>query len=201
MVKVLSEALKLNPLKKYDTLMFNWLRNLFGGKPETETADIQINKTVHDLKPGYILDYNMESWEVRAAYTYRYKGYATKEYKIRSGSKTAFLNVSDANSLLLSLSQEANINQVDPQLRSSVLNGNPLVRITWNGEPFTLKESTQGEFTDDALQDWAAFHGHEYVNEDNSAFVYVSRWEDGSVECYEGSYLKEFEVSNILPGA
>lgn len=178
--------------------MFTWLRNLFGGKPEEE--DININLTVHDLKPGSLLDYNMESWEVLASYTYRYKGYMAKEYKIRSGSRTLFLNVSDSNSLLLSMSGETNINQVDAQLRSSVLDGQPIARFTWKGETYTLKESSQGEFTDDRLQDWAAFKGYEYVNGDNSKLVYVSKWEDGSIECYAGDYLKEFEISNILPG-
>lgn len=180
--------------------MFTWLRNLFGGKPQNDTPDINIHKTVHDLEPGYILDYDMDSWEVLASYTYRYKGYSTKEYKIRSGSKTRFLNVSDANSLLLSMSEEADINQVDPKLRSSVLEGNPIVHIHWKDERYTLKESSQGEFTDDRLQDWAAFRGHEYTNGDNTAFIYASKWEDGSVECYTGNYVKEFQIENILPG-
>lgn len=176
--------------------MFDWFFNLFK-KKEDETP-ININQTVHDLKKGYILDYNMESWEVLAAYTYKYKGHSSKEYKLRSSSETRFLNVSDSNSLLLSLSKEANINNVSPSLRSSVAQGQPLTRFQWNEETFNLKESSQGQWTDDALQDWASFSSWEYVNRDNTKFVYVSKWEDNSIECYVGDYLKEHEISNIL---
>lgn len=176
--------------------MFDWLANLFGKKKQEE--EIKINRTVHDLQVGYILDYNLESWEVLASYTYKYKGHVAKEYKIRSGSETQFLNVSDSNSLLLSVSKEANINNVHPSLRASILNEQPLARIEWQGEVYTLKEAAKGQFTDDKLQDWAAFSSWEYVNAENSKFIYVSRWEDGSVECFVGNYVKEHQVSNIL---
>jgi hypothetical protein len=79
-----------------------------------------------------------------------------------------------------------------------VLNNQPIARLTWQEEVYTLKESAQGQFTDDRLQDWASFSSWEYVNAENSKFVYVSRWEDGSVECFVGEYLKEYEISNIL---
>ncbi len=178
--------------------MFDWFFNLFGNKKKEEEAPIKIERTVHDLEVGYILDYNLESWEVLASATYRYKGHMAKEYKIRSSNKTLFLNVSDSNSLLLSMSEEANINQVDSALRSSVLQNQPIVRLDWKGETYTLKEASQGQYTDDRLQDWASFSGWEYVNSGNNKFIYVSRWEDGSVECYVGEYLKEFHISNIL---
>lgn len=176
--------------------MFDWFFNLF--KKKEDEAPININQTVHDLKKGYLLDYNLESWEVLAAYTYRYKEYSSKEYKIRSSAETRFLNVSDSNSLLLSLSKEENINNVYPPLRSSVAQGQPITRFTWKGETFSLKESSQGQWADDAVNDWAIFSGWEYVNLDNTKFVYVSKWEDNSIECYVGDYLKEHQISNIL---
>jgi len=177
--------------------MFDWFFNLFKTKKEEEEP-IKVDYNVHDLDKGYLLDYNLESWEVLAAYTYRYKGYSSKEYKIRSSSETRFLNVSDSNSLLLGLSKEANINNVDSGLRSSVAMGQPLTRLTWDGDTYNLKESAKGQFADDATQDWASFSSWEYVNAANTKFVYVSKWEDNSIECYVGEYLKEHEISNIL---
>jgi len=176
--------------------MFDWFFNLF--KTKKEEQPIKIDYNVHDLEKGYLLDYNLESWEVLAAYTYQYKGHSSKEYKIRSSSETQFLNVSDTNSLLLGLSKEANINNVDSGLRSSVAMGQPQTRLTWEGETYNLKESAQGQFTDDATPDWARFSSWEYVNAANTKFVYVSKWEDNSIECYVGVYLKEYEISNIL---
>jgi hypothetical protein len=177
--------------------MFDWFFNLFKTKKEEEQP-IKIDYNVHDLKKGYLLDYNLESWEVLAAYTYRYKGYSSKEYKIRSSSETLFLNVSDSNSLLLGLSREANINNIDSGLRSSVAMGQPPTRITWDGDTYNLKESAKGEFADDARSDWASFSSWEYVDAANKKFVYVSKWEDDSIECYVGDYLKEHEISSIL---
>ena len=61
-----------------------------------------------------------------------------------------------------------------------------------------LKETAKGTFADDSRQDWASFSSWEYVNAANTKFVYVSKWEDNSIECYVGDYLKEHEISNIL---
>lgn len=177
--------------------MFDWFFNLFRQKKQEE-EEIKIDRDVHDLEVGYILDYNLESWEVLASYTYRYKGHIAKEYKIRSSGETRFLNVSDSNSLLLSVSKEANMNTINPSLRSSVLNKNPLTRLSWEEETYTLKESSNGQFTDDRLQDWANFSSWEYVNTANDKFIYVSLWEDGSAECFLGDYIKEYQISNIL---
>jgi hypothetical protein len=177
--------------------MFDWFFNLFKTKKEEEQP-IKIDYTVHDLKKGYLLDYNLESWEVLAAYTYRYKGYSSKEYKIRSSSETRFLNVSDSNSLLLGMSKEANINNIDSSLRDSVARGQPMSRLSEGGETYNLKESAKGQFADDATQDWASFSSWEYVNAANTKFIYVSQWEDMSIECYVGEYLKEYEISRIL---
>lgn len=181
---------------KFYKAMFDWFFNLF--KKKEEETPIAIDQTIHDLKKGYLLDYNLESWEVLASFTYKYKGYSSNEYKIRSSSETRFLNVSDTNDLLLGMSKEANINNIDSGLRDSVANGQPLVRLTLGDEVYNLKESAQGEFTDDALQDWAQFSSWEYVNSANTKFIYVSQWEDNSIECYVGDYLKEHEISNIL---
>ncbi|MBL4651180.1 MAG: DUF4178 domain-containing protein [Aureispira sp.] len=177
--------------------MFDWFFNLFKTKKEEEQP-IKIDYNVHDLGKGYLLDYNLESWEVLAAYTYKHKGYSSKEYKIRSSSETRFLNVSDSNSLVLGLSKEANINNVDSGLRSSVATGQPLARLTWDGDTYNLKESAEGQFADDATQDWASFSSWEYVNAANTKFIYVSKWEDNSIECYVGEYVKEYEISSIL---
>ncbi len=179
--------------------MLNWLSNLFGKKKEEKEAP-NVNLTVHDIKPRYILDYDMDSWEVIASYTYSYAGYSAKEYKIRSGSQTKFLNVSDANSLLLSVSEEVNINNVDARLRNSVAQDQPLTKVTWQGVEYMLKEQSQGKFTEDVVQDWAQFKGWEYVTADNSHFIYVSKWEDNSIESYAGEYVKEFAISNIIQG-
>lgn len=177
--------------------MFDWFFNLFK-KKEDETP-ININLTVHDLKRGYILDYDLDSWEVLAEYTYRFPGHTSKEYKLRSSSATRFLNVSDGNSLILSWSQEANINSIDGNLRSSILNNQALARVEWEGETYSIKENSKGSFMEGNSGHWDDFQSWEYVNNENTKFIYISKWADNSIECYRGDYLKEHEVSNIIP--
>jgi hypothetical protein len=177
--------------------MFDWFFKLFR-KEKIESVPVNINLTIHDLKKGCILDYDMDSWEVVDSYTYKYKGYSSKEYKIRSSDKTRFLNVTDSSNLYLSLSAEANINNVDGRLRDSILKGQPIAKLDWENEEYVLKEATQGQFTEDKYEDWCSFNGWEYVNSANSKFVYVSKWEDNSIECYAGDYLKEHQVTNVL---
>lgn len=176
--------------------MFDWFFNLF--KKKEEEAPIKVDYSVHDLKPGYLLDYDMESWEVLAAYDYEYVTHSSKEYKIRSGSKTMFLNVSDSNDLILGLSEEANINFIHSGLRTGALDGKPMTRVNWEGEAYTIKETAEGKFREEGRSSWAKFSSWEYVNPDGTKFIYVSKWEDNSIECYTGTFLKEYQISNIL---
>lgn len=178
--------------------MLNWLLNLFR-KEKEEYVPEHIDITIYDLKAGALFDYNMESWEVISSSSYKYSGYSSKEYKIRSGkNETKFLNITDSNRLYLSLSHETNINNVDERLRNSVAQGQPLAKFTWEGEEYVLKEATKGQYSEDKYQEWASFQGWEYVNKESTKFVYVSKWEDNSIECYSGLYLKEHEISNLL---
>ena len=178
--------------------MLNWFLGLFR-KEKVEYVPEHIDISIQDLKAGALLDYGMQSWEVIESYTYKYSGYSSKEYKIRSDkNETKFLNVTDSSKLYLSLSQEANINNVDARLRSSIAQDQPVTKLHWQGDEYLLKEATQGKFTEDKYQEWANFKGWEYVNSATTKFVYVSKWEDNSIECYNGLYLKEHEITNLL---
>jgi len=176
--------------------MFDWFFNLF--KKKEEEAPIKVDYSIHDLQPGFLLDYDMESWEVVGAYDYEYVTHSSKEYKIRSGSKTMFLNVSDSNDLILGLSEETNINSIDMGLRLGVAQENPTARVNWKGEAYTIKETSKGKFREEGRSSWAAFSSWEYVNAEGTKFIYVSKWEDNSIECYTGTFLKEYQISNIL---
>ena len=41
--------------------------------------------------------------------------------------------------------------------------------------------------------------GKRYINEEETQFISISYWEDGSIEAFIGDFIKERDVTNILP--
>jgi hypothetical protein len=179
-------------------MFFAWLRRLFGGKKKSEDQLI-VDYGLKDLKKGYLLDYDLQTWEILEEYKYKYGSRYTKEYKIRSAEQTLYLNVMDTDQLLLSVCSSININKVNANLRTAVLKENLPANFAYNGQSYYLSEELDGYFTEVKENDWAGFSGWEYINEEETQFISISYWEDGSIEAFIGDFIKERDVTNILP--
>ena len=176
--------------------MFGKLLDKLRGKSEPSMSDLKIT----DLKNGYIFDYNLKSWEVIESGKYTWGGKAlTKEHKVSAGDETKYLSVSDGSSLVLTLSDEININKVDLNLRKYILdNDEPMNSLTYNGERYDLTEESMGHYKEDG--DDESFKTIEWmmVNATGEKFVSISRWDEREINAYTGIFLKDYEISNIL---
>jgi hypothetical protein len=105
----------------------------------------------------------------------------------------------DTDQLLLSVCSSININKVNANLRTAVLKENLPANFAYNGQSYYLSEELDGYFTEVKENDWAGFSGWEYINEEETQFISISYWEDGSIEAFIGDFIKERDVTNILP--
>ncbi|MBL4652010.1 MAG: DUF4178 domain-containing protein [Flavobacteriales bacterium] len=166
-----------------------------------KTKEAQINYTVNELGVGYMVDYFMETWEVKKVYLYDWgNNLETREYLLDSGKETYYLHVEDEDKLVCSLSQKIEIRDIDAGLVKQIVDQDDAPQqIVHQNITYTRTSSGQGHCGEerDNEEDYAKFVNWMFENGEN--FISIDRWGEEDFSAAKGSYVKEIEFSNILP--
>ncbi len=172
-------------------------------KKKTEDYD-PTNLSVRDLDVGFVFDYNLKTWVVKEAYAYDWgDNNFSNEFKIDSGDEQAFLSVEEDNELILSLTKPIKIHKIDEDVADEIEKTDKAPRkIRYEGEKFYLDSDSAGYFHDKSKgdDDWEEMIEWEYFNDEEDKVISIIQWDERTFEAAFGKVLKEFEISNILPG-
>jgi hypothetical protein len=166
-------------------------------EPAYDPTDLRIT----DLKRGFMVDYDLKSWQVMAEYEYDWGGgFISKEYKLDSGSESIYLHVEEDDELELSLSKKTGIKRFEEDIRAHFAdNDEPPVTVTLDGVKYHRTEESMGYFRDTSRDGWSEMISWNYEDDDQKCFVNIERWGEEEFEASHGVYAREFEFSNILP--
>lgn len=177
-----------------------FLDNLFGKKKE-DSVD-PLNLRVTHLKKGYILDYDLSSWEVKEVYTYDWGDeFFTREYKLFNGKETRFLHVEEDDELELQLTQKVKPTTLDPDIPDLISKeGKPPKKIVFKGVTYRLEGESPGYFNEEGKPDqWVEHISWTYYDEEEELLLNIEQWGEREFEASYGKLIKEFEISNIIP--
>ncbi len=175
-------------------------KRLFGiKKASKETDDTKIDYEVQDLKKGYILDYDLGSWEVQdvAVYTWD-NGVKDFEYTIFDGKQKQYLNYETVGGAI-SIYWEENINDIWSQARQKIRRGQDIMddvfqykgnEYYYSGEASARVKSLTETYD---MQNWL------FKTDDDDTLISFNKYEDNSMDAYVGKKLSNHAVSNILP--
>lgn len=174
-------------------------KNLFGrGKKEVE-----VDHTVRNLDQGYLFEYDMRTWEVKAVYEYDWgQEHFTKEYQVSDGREKRYLTVSDEEELELVWSQKIKPRAILKDLPNIIVKNNaPPESLAYQNQHYYLEEESAGYFKDlsNSNSEWEEFMAWDYEDEAGELTITIERWDEREFEASQGRFLKEFEISNILP--
>lgn len=177
-------------------------KNLFG-KKEKAGSD-PLNRSVRDLEQGYLFEYDLATWEVKAVYEYDWGGnFFTREYKVSNGRETRYLSVEEDDELELVLSEKLKLKSIRTDLAKSIMNEKePPETLAYDGKVFHLDEESPGYFRElpsEDEDDWEEFVAWDYYDESEQFSLTIEQWDHRSFEASYGKVLKEFEISEILP--
>ncbi len=179
------------------------LFDFFRDKKESEDHKPSDQLTVSDLKKGYIIDYFMKSWEVKACYEYDWgNNFFSKEFKLDAGDEVIYLSVEEDDEITLAVSRGVPLMSIDKNLKYNIIDRDePGIReIVYKGKVFYYNESSQGIQRDlDYYNEPHKFVAWEYTDEEEKEFIYISRWGEEEIEAAHGEYVENYEFSNILP--
>ncbi len=177
--------------------MFKKIQEFFSGKKK-DKEEFKTEYSVSDLKIKYLLDYDLESWEVQDVVTYNWKnGSVDKEFAIRSGKKTRYLNfVPSAN--CYSMYEDANLDAINSEFRRYIRSGADLPdRITFDGKEFILVDGGVADVKSSSEEYEMRTWMYEGVNKQD--LISINSYGDLSAEAFVGEHIEEHEISNILP--
>jgi len=160
------------------------------------------NLTIHDLRAGFIFDYDLKTWIIREEYLYDWGDhYFTREFKIDSGDDSAYLHIDDNDDLFITLTKKIRIRSIDEDIPEVIKKDDkPPKKLIYNEITFYLEGTNPGYFSNDPKSDnWAELISWDYYDTKGEFTLAIEQWGEDDFEAAFGRVIKEFEFSNILP--
>lgn len=176
--------------------------NIFGDKKKEEPDfDPLHDLIVRKLRKGWLVDYDMKTWEVIACHKYDWgEGEPTTEWELRSGNDTIFLEYDDEDGESYSVSTQIPIGKIDGNIKSYLqTHEDPPEKIVYQGETYYLDEEGGGLFLEDGTGPQEEFLYWDFVDDNDEKFITIEQWGETEFTAYDGLNAEEYQFSNILP--
>lgn len=159
-------------------------------------ADLVLSK----LKVGYMLDYDLKTWQVTDFCRYDYgDGYITDEWELTSGRDTGCLERAEDDEVIWKFTRKLPICAVEGDVSRQIIeNGDPPRKIVCKGKTYYLDESGAGHMHKEGKRT-AEFIYWDFLDEDGANIVTIEQWGESDFEASAGLFVEEYQFTNILP--
>lgn len=182
------------------------------GKKESEDAYEEL--VLGAMKIGFLVDYDLDTWEVIGVNVYDYEGFLTREWELRCKDEVRFLErAEDDGQIEWTLTRRVSLGEVEGDVAGAILDGrDPPEVVTYKDRAYHAVESSTGiqrpadadpdeeeadqEETDEDVG--GEFASWSYESEDRRVLYAIQRGEREFV-AYEGEYVEEYQFTDILP--
>ena len=176
----------------------NW--NLFKKKDKEAEVDPLRDLTLSDLKPGFVFDYDLKTWQVTAQHVYDYDGDRVDEWEISCADEVLYLDREDDDELEWTLSKKIRLNDIDGDLRSHLKeHEDPPETISYNGIEYSAESSDVGHFYENCGDEGQEFIVWDYLDSAEKRTLSIEQGGDDELEASAGNIVEEFQFSDILP--
>jgi len=153
------------------------------GKKESEDTSYQ-DLTLELMTVGFLVDYDLETWEVIGVNVYDHDGFQTQEWELRCNNEMRFLErAEDDGQIEWTLTRRVTLGEVEGDVAGAILDGgDPPEVVTYKDRAYNAVESVS----------WS------YEGEDRRVLYVLQRGEREFV-AYEGEYVEEYQFTEILP--
>ncbi len=152
------------------------------------------------LKVGYMLDYDLKTWQVTDTCRYDYgDGYVTEEWELASGRELAYLERAEDDEVIWKLSRKIPIGAIEGDVSAQIIrDGDPPAQIVYKGKTYYLDESGAGHMHKEG-QRTAEFIYWDFLDEEGANLVTIEQWGESEFEAAAGAFVEEYQFTNILP--
>lgn len=176
-------------------------KDLFGKKPKKDDeVDIMTEFGLSDLKVGYLVDYDLKTWQVTG---YNYidwgGGDISREWQLKSYDETIYLEVESDDEDEWTVSWDIKPNMLDRRIFNHISEyDDPPEQIEFDGMSYFLEDASAGQFYEKGKGPPEEFLNWDY--ECGDSYLSISQWGERDFEVSLGKPVEEYQFTNILPG-
>ncbi len=139
-----------------------------------------VDYTVKDIKKGFIVEYDLKSWEAIEEYEYDWGGnYKGKEWTLFDGKNELYLYYASFPSEEISVSTRTS--------------------FAYGGKQWSIVDESPGLMINTDTNEEQEIVSWTFDDSNETEFITIVRNGEKSCDAYKGKYIKNYEVSNILP--
>jgi len=182
--------------------MKDFFKNLFNKNKKEQMHYDPNNIKISDIRPGFVLDYDLKTWEVTEEYEYDWGNENfTYEHKLESSGDTLYLSLEDHNGIKCILMRKIRLNSITEDVETAIIqNEKPPKSIQYQGQTFYREHEQAGYFRVVGTQEWEEFINWDYYTADEVQLISIEQWGDETFAAAYGIVLPESAFSNIYPG-
>ncbi len=153
-----------------------------------------------NMKPGWLVDFDLKTWEVKAYNTYDWGGDISHEWQLISGDDVRYLELEVDDTEFWSFSYKIGFGLLGPKVLKAIKeNGDPPEEIVYDGETFYMEEMAGGHFHKDGRGEGQELLRWSYENDPGTKYLGIEQWGENSFEASMGEQVEEYQFNNILP--
>jgi len=178
------------------------LFDFFKKDKKEEDAEPLGDLTLSEMKKGYMVDYDMKTWEVKAYDCYDWgDDNLSYEWQLQSFDDIFYLELEHDDETYWSLSRKIAFSRLGPEVRQHILKtGDAPDEIEYEGTVYYLEESSRGYYMKSCQGEGAEVMTWDYEDDDGKAYLCIEQWGEREFEASVGFPVQEYQFDNILPG-
>ncbi len=170
-------------------------------EPEAEARD-PLSLTLSDLKPGYVLDYDLKTWQVAAHHYYDYDGDRVDEWELTCGDDRAYLERSEDDGITWILTRKIPLSSIEGDIRDHMRhNDDPPDEVICNGVAYCGESSAVGRYHQNADPTGREFIVWQYLDDSEKRTLSLEQWDEDHYDASVGEVVEEYQFTDILPVA
>ena len=175
--------------------------NPFKKKEKEDQVDPLSGLNLSALKTGYVLDFDLKTWQVTAHNRYDYDGDWTDEWELSSAEEVRYLEREDDDEVSWTLYRNIPLSEIEEDVRTLIRdNDDPPEAVSCNGTRFLSESSDAGHFHRDGSDVGREFVNWTYVDDSEEKVLVIEQWGENEFSASLGEFVEEYQFSSILPG-
>ncbi|NLR90741.1 MULTISPECIES: DUF4178 domain-containing protein [Flammeovirga] len=176
----------------------------FKKKKKEEPHYDPTNISIRDLRKGYVLDYDLQSWEVTEEYEYDWGGGEFSwEYKLQSATESVFLSIEDDDFLTGTVNKKIMWGKLPDEVEDGITSkGKPPKKITFNGKTYYRDSKNVGFWRNvhtTSSDNSSEYMSWEYYDDSEKFVLTIEQFDDEEFEASLGVVEEPDKFTNILP--
>ena len=174
---------------------------LFGKKKVDEGPDPLADLVLEKLKVGYLVDYDLQTWQVTNYCRYDFSGKddSVEEWELTAAGEQRYLERADG---AWSLSRKIAIGDIDGDIRRHILDHeDPPERIVFEGTEFHIDASYAGQMFPGGTGTGGDLFRWEFLDGAETTFVGIEQWSESEFAAAAGFVVEDYQFTHILPGS